>query len=49
MQRNIERDKKLADAWKTGRYKTYAAMARVYKVNFNAVKRAVARDADATG
>lgn len=44
MQRNIERDKKLAEAWKTGRYKTMASLARVFKVNYNAVKRAVERD-----
>lgn len=48
MQRKIERDKKLAEAWKSGRYKTKASMARVFKVPYNAVKRAVERECQTT-
>lgn len=51
MQRNIERDKKLAQGWKDfgpdserPKFKTKAAMARMYRVPFHAVKRAIERD-----
>jgi len=48
MQRNLERDKKLSDAWKTGRYKSYSALARVYRTYPQAVRRAVQRLCDET-
>ena len=43
MQRDIEREKKLVKAWRTGRYKTVASMARVFRVPYNTAKRAIER------
>jgi O6-methylguanine-DNA--protein-cysteine methyltransferase len=47
MQRNIDRDDKLAKAWSTGKYKSYSSLARAYKTYPKAVQRAVQRAVEA--
>lgn len=46
MQRNLERDQKIANLWNTGRYKSYSALARVMRTYPKAVQRAVQRLCD---